>query len=799
MNARWPVGLVLVVTVLVVTSQPAAAATVTLGEHTTFGTGDGEPDPTTLNDVSVSGTGSSASVQYNGETRLSYNPEADEGDGGSDRNPGWAGTDFSGDPMKSEFRIQPTFSGTIDEVEYTVGGIDGDRYTPTVDVYIVQETPDQTFGEGTKVASFEADPNLGTHSFEFDTAYSVTAGKNYTIEFVTTETQRDGDRIQLDADGSASSQWYYYSDALETVTDVYADITVIDPAVDGRYVGASYDASQLVRGETELSLTNTSATITWQEDADADNSWTNVTSTTVTNGGTITSDLSTTQADRWRVRIDFTATGQSPSANLDAERILSNNEAPVGSNLDPTGQLGDYDGDVSIDVEDPDFATAQGDEVDVQVEDGAGNVIGSTTLVSNGTATIEYSSAGGTNDLTWTLTDSYGESDTVSQSFTAPSNLTIKNESAPSQPVDLSSDVEVRFYFDIDGDPEVYNRSVQNGNVSLNGLPVDRPFTVVVSGDGNYLNRRIFVESLYERQTVYLLPKNATSVPVIFDVGDFSGRFDQRESALLVQRAIDGRWETVEGDLIGANERVSARLRIDARHRLAIVNAQTGDRDILGPYTPVGSGEQTIQVTAQNELVVQGLDGFATIGPDIGVLAPRTTTINSSVRAQETSIDIATLTITATDENGSTATLATVQRSSAGGLNASVDLSPYPNGTVSAVTTFNTSDGRQGQVSKAWDIRDPVMTDVGILAVLGDVDTVLPQNSVGPFQLAAALLLTLITTTAAAAKARLPTEATATLGLLQLGVWGAIGWIPWTIPFAAGVGAVGIAALRRGI
>jgi len=796
---------VLVVALFVLTAQPATAATVTVSEHTTFGTGSkGESSPSSLTNAVVSGSGTSASVVAQFEPERTYNPVDDEGDGTVDGSVSFIGDGVSDEGVKTEVRIKPSFSGNLHQATFDVASVqNGDFYSPTVTVRIVQETPDGTYGEGQQVASFTPSFTTGPQTVQFDSPYDVSAGQNYTLEFVTQSSNNDGtvDRLYIAVDDSASQNWLYQ---FNSGRQRYADLQVLDePTTMATYVGAPHTASELVSGEADLSLTDADATVEWQHDGDGDGSWNTVTTTTYSSSGTKSDSLGSTTADRWRTVVTFTTNSPgTATAELDAERVLSQNDPPTGSNPSPTpGQVvTSYDGTVKLDVADPDFPTAQGEDVTVSVADGGGSQIGSKTITSNQTVSISYPVPAGDNNLTWTLTDSAGQSTTVQHNFVTPSNLEIRNESAPTQRVSLpDSEVRIRFYFDVGGEPLVVNRTASNGTVDMTGLPTERPFTVVVDDETDkYVSRRIFVEDLFARQTVYLLPENKTSAPVVFDVADYSGEFDQDESALLVQRALNGTWETVEGDIIGASERISTRLRVDARHRILIVNARTGERRILGPFTPVAAGTQEISVTSENAVVVGSGDGRATLGPDIGQLAARPTTISSSVQAQD-GIANATLTVTASWPNGTTSTLATTSRSDAGDLSTQVDLTGLENATVSAQTTFNTSTGTAGSVGRTWSIRPTSTTEFSLLSVLGEVPTLLPASSVGAFTLALGLLVTLLTTTGAAAAFRLSTETVAVIAMLQLGAFGAIGWVPWTIPFAAAIGAAGLAAIRRGI
>lgn len=574
-----------------------------------------------------------------------------------------------------------------------------------------------------------------------------------------------------------------------------------EAAPSGTYIGPVHDAEGVEEGFSNLTLTNASATVAWQADPDGDGTFTNISTATYTSDGNKTADLSGTTDDEWRVRVDFNKTGDNTTAELHAEGVLFNASAPSGSGAKPTGKINDYDGNISIDVNDSDFALAQGDSLTVTATNASGGQIGQTTITSNQTVTFDYAAPPGQSDITWTLSDSYGEETTVQQSFTLPAAVEIRNESAPSELVTLpNGTVEVRFYFDIDGDPVIVTRNASDGTVNMTGLPADRPFTIVVDGGDKFVSRRIFVESLYETQTVYLLPENETHVPTIFEVADYSGQFDQDESALLVQRAFNGSWGTVQGDLIGANERISTQLRVDARHRLVIVNAVTGDRRVLGPYTPVASGTQQVEITSDDEVSISGLGTQVLVKPDIGLLAARSTDVSGVVRSQSATIDNKTLTAEYTAPNGSTTTLASTTSAGDGEITTTVDLTDRANGTLTVQVTYNTAAGTMGSATRTYTIRSATTTQYSLLSVLGTIPSYFQgEESANAFKIAISLLLTLVLTAAATAALPIPTEVTATLALVQLGGWAVLGWLPYTIPFAAGVTAVGLAAIRRGL
>jgi hypothetical protein len=140
-----------------------------------------------------------------------YNPYTDEGDGVSDGTSMVVGDGPNDGVTKTEIRIQPTFTGEISQLTLPVTSTSGSDYGATVDIYIVQEGIDTTYGEGTLVKS-NWDPawQTGNQTITLDTAYPVTAGTDYTVEFVTSSTDSDSieDSLELNQDDQPDSDWF---------------------------------------------------------------------------------------------------------------------------------------------------------------------------------------------------------------------------------------------------------------------------------------------------------------------------------------------------------------------------------------------------------------------------------------------------------------------------------------------------------------------------------------------------------------------------------------------------------------
>ncbi|MFB6198720.1 MAG: hypothetical protein ABEI52_10705, partial [Halobacteriaceae archaeon] len=100
-------------------------------------------------------------------------------------------------------------------------------------------------------------------------------------------------------------------------------------------------------------------------------------------------------------------------------------------------------------------------------------------------------------------------------------------------------------------------------------------------------DRRAYVNSIFDQQDIYLL--NSTAFPTASDEAietrfvyeDRTGRFDQDETTLEIQRAVDKdddgnfNWTTVAGDFWGAAGEFPFTGEYQERYRLIITNRET--------------------------------------------------------------------------------------------------------------------------------------------------------------------------------------------------------------------------------
>jgi len=628
---RWRTMLVVVVALLAISAMPASAqnASSVASEHTTFGTADGETSPTALQNMSVTGSGDSASVRL--ESR-----ELEAGFESGDLS-GWTGDTGSFDVVSS-----PTYNGdyalgfTSDGTVSITRDLGSNAYTSVAYTVNDQSISDlypkvRLIDDGSAVAltvidggSYTDDPGsvaAYNDSGYIDTGIDITTGSWYQIvyEDIDYASQTYEVAVYNESGQVGSSDPISFANSASDIDDLEIstsfsdpfyidDILVSTPPASAQYVGAAHDADGVTAGYTNLTLSDATADITWQQDADGDGTWTNVTSATISSTTNITQDLSGVESDRWRARVDIEATGSDPVAEIHDEGLLFESSSPILSDSEPPDEMKiqNATGNVSINVSDADFGLAQGESATVSATDDDGTSLGSTTLPSNGTASFSYSSEAGENIIEWTATDAYGNTETFTQTFTTPEMLYIRPEGDPGALVSGPNvSIEVRFY----SQDQIYTRTTSDGSVSLAGLPADARFAVVVSAEG-YYRRRVIIDSLFEQQSVYLLNESHPAVEKQFVLNDVSANFPADSTRIYIQRSINNSttYRTVAADYFGATSSFATFLKTDQRYRIIIENDQ-GDRRTLGSYTPVAAGVEPLKIEGVG-LYQESQDGY---------------------------------------------------------------------------------------------------------------------------------------------------------------------------------------------
>jgi len=236
------------------------------------------------------------------------------------------------------------------------------------------------------------------------------------------------------------------------------------------------------------------------------------------------------------------------------------------------------------------------DETVLAVDRSTDTVVSSTQVAANGTATFENIDSG-TYDVDFRR---------------GPSVLRVFNESSPSQLISGNTTLTIRFF---PGDQEeVVERTTTDGTVALPGdLPRDEEIVVTVDDEAtNYTYRRVILESLYQQQSVYLLPNSVANIGVTFELNDKTGQFGPQQSRLFVEKPIrkdfdgDGdnetRYQTIVGDNFGAGGSFPAVIEPNQRYRLRVEN-RDGDSRVLGAYSAAQAGAIDVPI---GEIQIEG-------------------------------------------------------------------------------------------------------------------------------------------------------------------------------------------------
>jgi hypothetical protein len=828
---RWHHVLVVAIALLAITAMPASAqnATAVASEHTTFGTGSqGEPSPAQLTNMSVQGSGGPASVA------LSVDRIATEGfeDG--------AISDFGGDTgsfsvqstqvYQGSFALEGSATSSRDLISDTDARVEqGHTYSTRVRYSSGSDDWHVLFGTTGEDTSFDSygigayDGGIfriskiddGRHTSDFAT--TSFDGSAYADEWLRLEWTWETDgTITATLYDSAGSQIAQLSATDTTYTSGGIGFRIYDGTVywdnheylqtpqSGRYIGAPHDAEQVTTGFTNLTLSNAEARVTWQEDADGDGTWQNVTSTNVTSTTNVTQDLSTTQSDRWRVRVDVEATGDSPTAEIHDEGLLFNASAPTAdiAAADPTGKTTSSPVNISIPVSDADFTTAQGDSVavDIQVRPSGGSfsTIDTQTISSNQTVSATFTPGeGGEYEYRAVMTDAYGSTTTSgTETFSTPAQLTVYRETANATRI-TGANITIRFYPVGDDTGQVVTKSAPNGTVNMTGLPVNQPLVAVANVSG-YESRRVFIRSLYEQQRMYLLNSSVDSVETIFKLSDYTGRFAPDNTVLEIRRSVNGSWQTVSGDYFGASAQYPAVLETGARYRLRLYNPETGATRPLGTYQPIAAQTQTIEVSPESGITyLEGLP-TATIRPQTRrVPALNDTQLSASIsEVGNVTIDSWRVTVS----NGSTTISNTTYSGNTRETTITTDLGSYAGEQVNVTVVATLSDGQTITAGAATlQVYDSPTNNLSLLTLLADFIGLAAPGTAAALQSFLATMLTIFVMAGITTQLPVSGETTALVGVLVLAGFSVIGWVGYDVVFVSGAAVVAFAGLRRGL
>lgn len=458
---------------------------------------------------------------------------------------------------------------------------------------------------------------------------------------------------------------------------------------------------------------------------------------------------------------------------------------------------------LSAPITDADFGSPQGDSVDVTIYLD-GEEVATRTILSNQTVEEDVRvDTGGEHTWNVTVSDSYGkqsESDSDQSTaesdpfnFRVPADLKIYEEPNGTNLVD-NAEVTIRFYKGGEtGEIEV-TRSTSDGRINMTGLPVDQEFVAVANADG-YTSRRIFIESLYNQQQIYLLSDSTQSAETIFELRDYTGDFPREEAVLQVQRPINGSWQTVAGDYFGATSQFPVTLESNARYRLVLVNPETSERRVLGSYTPIAAQTERIEVTPQDGIGPTEDLPTASISPDARRLpALNSTTIGVDTDDGTSSVEQYRIVATS---NGSELLNETFN---GGEFSGNVDAGSLVGEKIDVTVTATLSDGSTATAGSAeFSVSETNANDMSLLSTMADLAGLSAPGTENAFTTFISIMVTILGMAGVTTRLPVGGETAGLIGVFILAAFSVIGWVGYDLVFVAGVGVVSLSALRRGL
>lgn len=709
-----------------------------------------------------------------------------------------------------------------------------------------------------------------------------------------------------DYDGSLDDpRWMDRGVSSDEVSELYNNPGDDLSGETGTYVSATHSVDDAESGFTNLTLSDAEAEVTWLADTNGDGTFeTEAASSTFSTTGNHTLDLTGTDSTDWRVNVTFVSTGGDPSADLHDEGVTFTNPAPEAANATaspagastnnedvelsidvsdgtfPTAQgdsvnveffvdgasIGtetitsngtvsrtatglangshtwhvelddDYGGtgasdtftfdvlhyapeldnssatpsggaqltsrevDLSIDLEDVDFAETSGDSVDVEFFVDGSSVGTESSVTSNGTVTHTAQISGG-GSHTWRAeaTDEYGLTETSDTfSMQVPGEIEIRNETGANGLVDEAT-VEGRFF----SGELIFDREVADGTIDMTGLDADREYVLTVEAEG-YYSRTVVVESLYEQSTVYLLRDNNTAHLTEFTIDDQTGDFPAASSKVRIEKPINRsgttNWTTIAGDYFGAEGSFKVHLQNSTRYNISVEN-DAGEVAELGPYTADSAGIKQLTISEQGTITIDELGAAVGFEPSVGVLGTANATVlNASIRSDQDELDSYRWVVTHTNDSGTTE-LVNLSGTQAGGesFGTTVNLTGLEDGELESNVSYTLTSGSTFAEAVEYTLRTSLGGDATILAVAEDTLGRFDSSTADQVAALLAMVMIVIAVAAVASSFHVGTEV---LGLMIAGgvaAFAALGFLEWSVFFAVSVGWVAIAAVRRGL
>ncbi|ADQ68442.1 hypothetical protein C499_08722 [Halogeometricum borinquense DSM 11551] len=443
-DARRPaiVAFALFATYLVVSTAPVAAASSgDLAVGSSHTTASDFNDATELTNVSVEGSGTSASVALEGQLNQTVDGFEDGDLSEYTQTTGdtvqssmvWSG-DYAVemDPSVDEDLVStsglpkyPSAGDTISFRTYHDGsgggwafnfGKDSNNYYRVRHGYTVQDIRIIKVVNGTSTTL--RDKDIGTPSGEWvrgKIEWGENGELNYTVydeagNVVASLSATDSNET-VKSGGIMMEAWKHnaqYFDAIDLNGEKSS----------GTYISQPHDVGNAKKAWADLTLQNASATVTIQAYDSSTSSWTDVESSTYSSTGNYTLDLGNTSYEMWRTKVVFDDEPAGTVAEIHDEGVWFQPRAPSidGAEAAPSGGSDTNNEDVtlSVPISDSDFSTPQGDSVTVDVYLD-GEIVDTQTITSNQTVSTTVTELEDGNH-TWHVetTDEYGEATTSS-------------------------------------------------------------------------------------------------------------------------------------------------------------------------------------------------------------------------------------------------------------------------------------------------------------------------------------------------------------------------------------------------
>lgn len=500
------------------------------------------------------------------------------------------------------------------------------------------------------------------------------------------------------------------------------------------------------------------------------------------------SDAELTAGDQGFTDDPVTVTDVDASGSVTVERLDLNREFTIEDGDVSTIQVEDY----QVDNGESDFAYASDNGVTIRL-DGVEQVNIAAVDVATGEP-LDTSDAQGDGSVTFDLP----EGSRQIRLEPTPSELEVRDEQNPDESLTEIDDMTIEFYEQSTSNPDnIKSVEVTDGTADMDGLDTTTSFIAVAEANG-YANRRIFIDSLFQTQNIYLLDESADSVTVEYELDDFSGNYPQADTVMVIEKNIDGEWTPIQGDFFGATGKFEAQLLRDTRHRMRVVNVESGDERVIGAFTPPQSSLETVTILPDESISVDQGSERITAQPAIASIpAGEAAEFGVEIQPGDEPIEW-DIEITVIDDSGER-TLQTRSGSGPSVESFELDLTDDAGATTVAVVEWSTEDD-SGTVRLSRSIREDYAGVGGLLGGLITIGDGLGAGGDEPSgeSMMASLVISLLIT-AAVARVSTSADVMGLTALLSVSGFAILGWVPFSLLFAASVGFGAVLMIRRGI